>query len=137
MTELPAGLLPFEKTLDGVLGLDVGEMSDERATGTLEIHDHHRQMFGIVHGGVYAAVAEGLASAATYLAVQHDGMIANGMSNASNFLRPVSSGTIHVEARRRHRGRTTWVWDVDFTDDQGRLTATTRVTMAVRPNPRG
>jgi 1,4-dihydroxy-2-naphthoyl-CoA hydrolase len=35
-------------------------------------------------------------------------------------------------ARRRHRGRTTWVWDVDFTDDAGRLCATTRMTIAVR-----
>ena len=34
-----------------------------------------------------------------------------------------------------HRGRTTWVWDVSFTDDEGRLCATSRVTLAVRPAP--
>ena len=36
-------------------------------------------------------------------------------------------------ARPIHRGRTTWVWDVDFTDDEGRLCAVSRVTLAVRP----
>ena len=46
-----------------------------------------------------------------------------GQSNHTSFLRPVTEGTVHAEARRRHRGRTTWVWEVDFTDDQGRLCA--------------
>ena len=42
---------------------------------------------------------------------------------------------MHASAPARHRGRTTWVWDVDFTDDDGRLCATSRVTMAVRQQP--
>ena len=58
-----------------------------------------------------------------------------GQSNHTNFLRPVSEGVVHASAQARHRGRTTWVWDVDFTDDGGRLCATSRVTMAVRPQP--
>jgi uncharacterized protein (TIGR00369 family) len=57
------------------------------------------------------------------------------MSNQTSFLRPITAGTIHAEARCRHRGRTTWVWDVDFTDDEGRLCALSRVTIAVRPIP--
>ena len=44
----------------------------------------------------------------------------------------IEHGTIHAEARRRHRGRTTWVWDVELTDDEGRLAALSRVTIAVR-----
>jgi acyl-coenzyme A thioesterase PaaI-like protein len=44
---------------------------------------------------------------------------------------------VHAEARRRHRGSTTWVWDVDMTDDEGRLCALARVTIAVRPAPTG
>jgi uncharacterized protein (TIGR00369 family) len=50
-------------------------------------------------------------------------------------MRPVSEGTVHAEGRRRHRGRTTWIWDVDFTDAEGRLCASSRVTMAIRPTP--
>jgi 1,4-dihydroxy-2-naphthoyl-CoA hydrolase len=80
-------------------------------------------------------MAETLASAATYRAVMDDGMAAMGQSNFTSFLRPVSEGYVNAEARPRHRGRTSWVWDVDFTDEEGRLCATTRVTMAVRPVP--
>ena len=47
----------------------------------------------------------------------------------------VHGGTIHAEARVRHRGRTTWIWDVDLSDDEGRMCAVSRVTIAVRPVP--
>ena len=94
--------------------------------------DNVRQPYGIVHGGAYATAAESLASAATYMAVRDQGMVAMGQSNHTSFLRPVSEGTVHATGTARHRGRTTWVWEVEFTDDQGRLCALTRVTMAVR-----
>ena len=127
--------VPHERTLDGVLGFEAIESSGELARGRFEVTDGHRQPYGLVHGGVYAALAESLASSATAMAVFDDGMLAQGMSNHTSFLRPVLSGTVTAEARRRHRGRTTWVWEVDFTDGEGRLCAVSRVTMAVRPMP--
>jgi len=38
-----------------------------------------------------------------------------------------------VTARARHRGKTSWVWDAEASDDQGRLCALAKVTVAVRP----
>lgn len=122
-------------TLDGALGFEIIEIGEELASGRFEVTDAVRQPFGIVHGGAYAAMAETLASATTYTAVQADGNIAVGQSNHTSFLRPAAEGTVHAEARRRHRGRTSWVWEVDFTDDEGRLCALSLVTMAVRPAP--
>ena len=122
-------------TLDGALGFELLEAGEERARGRFQVTDAVRQPMGIVHGGAYAAMAETLASATTYMHVHADGNIAVGQSNHTSFLRPVFEGTVHCEARRRHRGRTTWVWEVDFTDDDGRLCALARVTMAVRPAP--
>lgn len=128
---MPAG------TLDAVLGFCVDFADAEAARGHFEVADRVRQPFGIVHGGAYAAMAETLASVATYMQVKDGGEIAVGQSNHTSFLRPVSEGTVHAQARRRHRGRTSWVWEVDFTDDRGRLCALTRVTMAVRLQPSG
>jgi len=62
-----------------------------------------------------------------------DGNSAMGQSNATSFLRPVREGTVRARARRVHAGRTTWVWNVDLTDDDERLCAVSRVTIAVRP----
>jgi len=86
--------------------------------------------------GVYASIAESMASIATALAVAHDGEQAMGLSNNTSFMRPITQGTIHAQATRLHRGRTTWVWDVRFSDDQGRTCALTRMTIAVRPGAR-
>jgi 1,4-dihydroxy-2-naphthoyl-CoA hydrolase len=122
------------ETMDGALGFEITEAGEELARGHFEVTDSVRQPMGIVHGGAYAAMAETLASATTYLHVQPDN-IAVGLSNTTSFMRPVTEGTVHAEGRRRHRGRTTWIWDVDFTDAEGRLCASSRVTMAIRPKP--
>jgi 1,4-dihydroxy-2-naphthoyl-CoA hydrolase len=78
-------------------------------------------------------MAESMATIATYLAVRDDGLTAQRLANQTSFLRPVLGGTVHALGRRRHRGRTTWVWEVDVTDDDGRLCALVRMTIAVRP----
>jgi 1,4-dihydroxy-2-naphthoyl-CoA hydrolase len=129
----PPLLLPLERTLDGVLGFEFVEASAERVRGRVAVEDRVKQPLGLVHGGVYAALAESLCSAATYQAVAGDGMVAVGLSNHTSFLRPVTEGTVHADARRRHGGRTTWVWEVEFTNDEGKLAALSRVTLAVRP----
>ena len=115
--------------------MEIGEFDEERISGSFEVADRVRQPLGIVHGGAYAAFAETLASVGTYFAVQANGEIAVGQNNDTSFLRPVSSGTVHATGTRRHRGRTSWVWDFDFTDDEGRICAISRVTIAVRPAP--
>jgi 1,4-dihydroxy-2-naphthoyl-CoA hydrolase len=116
-------------------GLEVVECSDELVRGRVEVGEELKQPLGLVHGGVHAAIAEGLASLGTNHGVAAEGKVGLGMSNESSFLRPVGGGTIHATARRRHRGRTTWVWDVELADDEGRLCALSRVTVAVRRGP--
>ena len=121
-----------EHALDGALGFELLELGEDRATGRVAVTDRVRQPFGLVHGGAYAALAESLAAMATFRAVAGQGLAALGLSNHTSFLRPVLEGTVHADARRRHRGRTTWLWEVDFSDDEGRLCALSRVTLAVR-----
>ena len=95
------------------------------------------QPAGLVHGGAYAAIAEGLTSLATAQALGGEGKTAQGLSSQTSFLRPILDGTIHATARRRHRGRTTWVWEVDIVDADGRLCALVRMTVAVRERTPG
>jgi uncharacterized protein (TIGR00369 family) len=127
----PSYVIPIEETLDGILGFEVLELAADHATARFEVQNKHRQPFGIVHGGVYAALAEGLCSGATYMQVARDDKIAVGSSNFTSFLRPVSGGVVSARARPLHSGRTTWVWECEFTDDAGKRCAVTRVTLAV------
>jgi 1,4-dihydroxy-2-naphthoyl-CoA hydrolase len=117
---------------DALIGLEVLTLSDEEVSAQVRVRDELRQPAGLVHGGVFASIAESITSMATWNAVKADGRSAQGLSNQTSFLRPILDGTIHAVARRRHRGRTTWVWEVDITDDAGRLCALVRMTVAVR-----
>ena len=131
-TELPYAL---DVGFDRLYGLKITEIGDGLIRGRVPVRNAIKQPAGLVHGGVYAAVAESLATNGTALAVHAAGHTAVGMSNQTSFLRPVTGGAIHAEARARHRGKTTWVWEVELTDDDGRLCVLTRVTVAVRPLP--
>jgi uncharacterized protein (TIGR00369 family) len=116
-----------------VLGFEMTEHGDGFVKGIVPVTDRVKQALGLVHGGVYAALAEGLTSLGTWLAHQQDGMIVSGQQNDTSFLRPITEGTVHADCRARHRGRTTWVWECEFTNDEGKLCALSRVTIAIRP----
>jgi 1,4-dihydroxy-2-naphthoyl-CoA hydrolase len=122
----------FPLGFDRLYGLELLSYDDEEARAQVAVRDELLQPAGLVHGGVFASIAETLASMATWAAVSPEGKTAQGLSNQTSFLRPIVGGTIHAVARRRHRGRTTWVWEVDITDDEGRLCALVRMTVAVR-----
>jgi uncharacterized protein (TIGR00369 family) len=131
---MDARSLPHRPTegFDGLYGLEILEAGPDGARGQVRIDDRHLQPFGLVHGGVYASVAESLASIGTALG-QPEGKFVAGLSNQTSFLRPVfADDTITAVATPRHRGSTTWVWEVDITDGQGRSCALIRVTIAVR-----
>jgi uncharacterized protein (TIGR00369 family) len=120
---------------DRFYGLELIESGSELVRARVAVRDELKQVGGVVHGGVYASIAESLTAYATGTAVEPDGSIAMGMSNNTSFLRPISVGSIHAVARRLHRGRTSWVWDVECSNDAGKPCAITRMTIAVRPQP--
>ena len=116
---------------DALCGLVLDAASEDQLTAHIPVTDDLKQPAGVVHGGVYAAVAETAASVGTLLIVDEQGHAAMGLSNHTSFMRPVTDGTIHAVASVRHRGRATWVWEVELRDDDDRLCALSRVTMAV------
>jgi len=67
---------------------------------------------------------ESAASLGASAAVEDRGQIAVGVTNVTNFLRPMTSGRVSVRARPIQQGRTQQLWNVDITDQDGRLVAT-------------
>ena len=124
-----------EQGFDALYGLELTEIADGRMVARVEVSGELKQNAGLVHGGVFAAIAESIASIGTHLGVASRGLVATGLSNQTSFLRPITSGTIHAVAIAKHRGRTTWVWEVEMTDDADRLCVITRMTIAVRELP--
>ena len=121
-------LAPFDRHV----GLELEECTDRSVRGRVRVIPELTQPLGMVHGGVYASMAEALASLGTNNGVVDSGRVALGMSNHTTFVRPVSGGHVNGHARRRHAGRRTWVWQVDMTDDAGRLCAWSTMIVVVR-----
>jgi 1,4-dihydroxy-2-naphthoyl-CoA hydrolase len=115
------------------IGVEWQVLDPEGARARIKVEDHHLQPFGVVHGGVYAALAEAICSGATYDALREQDVVPLGQNNNTTFLRPIAEGHVNALARARQQGRTTWVWDVEITDDEDRVCALCRMTIAVRP----
>jgi 1,4-dihydroxy-2-naphthoyl-CoA hydrolase len=115
------------------IGVEWINFDPDDARARIAVEPRHLQPNGVVHGGVFASLAESISSAATYRAVRDDGMVAFGQANNTTFIRPITGGHVNASAKARQRGRTIWVWDVELSDDDRRLCALVRVTIALRP----
>jgi 1,4-dihydroxy-2-naphthoyl-CoA hydrolase len=133
MTDDPRGLHPH---FDALVGTEWLDDDPDHARVRLAMRDELRQPIGPLHGGVMSTLVESICSRATALAVMGDGMMAVGQSISVSFIRPVTEGSAEVHARARHRGRTTWVWDAEVLNDDGKLCALAQMTIAVRPQPK-
>jgi len=103
-----------------MLNTQVLSRTDDQIQARVEVTDALKQPLGLLHGGVFAALADQLTTDAATRAI----------SSQTSFLRPITGGHVNATARRRHNGRTTAVWEVDMTDDEGRLCALVRITLA-------
>src|SRR3954447_13314994 len=106
-----------------LVDLQIVSSHENEVRARVPVTDGLKQPLGLVHGGVYAVIADLLTARG-----------GRPISNQTSFLRPVTGGTIHATARRRHAGRTTAVWEVDITDERDRLCALVRMTVA-QPAP--
>jgi uncharacterized protein (TIGR00369 family) len=128
-------LIKGQSSFDTHIGTEWVSLDPDDARARIELRDELRQPYGLMHGGVYSTIVESLCSYATAVAVYEDGNIAMGQSIEVSFMRPVTAGHAEARAVARHRGRSTWVWTVEIVDDDERLCALAKMTMAVRAAP--
>jgi uncharacterized protein (TIGR00369 family) len=97
------------------------------------VRENLKQPLGLMHGGIFCAVAETVASVATVSEVWRDGYVGAGLSNYASFLRPITEGSVDVRAQLSGHDEREWVWGHEFRDERERLCALVEVTIAVRP----
>ena len=96
--------------------------------------DHRtHQPYGLLHGGASVVLAESVGSMAAYLCIDPSKFYCVGLEVNANHLRGVRSGRVTAVAKAVHIGRTTQVWDIRLTNDEGKASCVSRLTMAVVP----
>ncbi len=133
----PTELIDFAAPFDAQLGLVFTELTPDGAKAQLEVLPKLLQPVGIVHGGVYCAMVESMASSAAYvwLAANGGGNVV-GVNNNTDFLRAITEGTVYGVAEPVHRGRRQQLWLVTIRDDKDRLIARGQVRLQnLEPEP--
>ncbi|WP_018461340.1 PaaI family thioesterase [Thermus oshimai] len=120
------------ETLDRTLGVRYLKLEKEEVIAELEVTPRVHQPFGFLHGGATVALAESVASVGGFLNAP-EGHAAFGLEINCNHIRKKQAGTIRAVGRPLHLGRTTQVWEVKVYDEEGRLMAASRCTLAVVP----
>lgn len=113
----------------GGIGMEYVEVTPDRVVITVEVGPHLHQPYGIVHGGVYCAIAEQVASIAGAVWLGGEDKVV-GVNNSTDFLRAVTEGTLTATGTPVHRGRSQQLWRVEITGDDGRMAAVGQVRLA-------
>ncbi|NMZ52635.1 esterase [Pseudomonas lundensis] len=123
----------LKNTICEVLDITFDAFDDNSITASMVVDHRTHQPFGLLHGGASVVLAETLGSMASYMCIDQKQFYCVGLEVNANHLRGVRSGRVSAVARPVHRGRTTHVWDIRLTDDSGKLTCISRLTIAVVP----
>ncbi|MCP2073804.1 UNVERIFIED_ORG: uncharacterized protein (TIGR00369 family) [Pseudomonas lini] len=122
-----------KNTISEVLDIRFESFDDESLTASMVVDHRTHQPFGLLHGGASVVLAETVGSMAAYLCVDASKFYCVGLEINANHLRGVRSGRVTATARMVHLGRTTQVWDIRLTNDEGKVNCVSRLTMAVVP----
>ena len=120
-------------TICDVLDITFDAFDDESITASMVVDHRTHQPFGLLHGGASVVLAETLGSMASFLCVDTTKFYCVGLEVNANHLRAVRSGRVTAVARPVHMGHTTHVWDIRLTDDSGKSSCISRLTIAVVP----
>lgn len=118
-------------TLMEALSIEIIELSQEKVMATMPISDATRQPMGILHGGASVALAETVASLGTYNLIDKDTQDAVGLEINANHIRGKRNGIVTAVGIPLHQGRTTMIWDIKITDEEGKLICVSRCTVAI------
>lgn len=119
------------KTMQAHLGIEITDVGDDWLAGRMPVDARTHQPFGRLHGGASIVLAETLGSLGAAHTVDREQFVAVGLEINGNHVRPVHAGWVTGTARPESRGRTTQIWSIRITDDNGKLVCISRFTAAI------
>lgn len=109
------------------LGIEFSAIGDDWLEAKLTLDHRTCQPFGLLHGGVSAALAETLGSATAFLCCEEHQIPVGTELNISH-LKSIKQGQATGRATPLHLGRHSQVWQVEIRDDAKHLCASARLS---------
>lgn len=113
-------------------GIEIEAAEKGRAVITMPVTPKVHQYIGIMHGGVSLLLAETAASIGAVVSYDLERVAPVGIEINANHLRAVSKGILRVEAKSIYHGRTLSVWQIEITDERGKLICISRCTINLK-----
>jgi len=118
-------------SLSDLLGIKYTDFGEDFLSIQMTVQEKHLQPMGIMHGGTSCVIAETVGSMAANLCVDQNQFTCVGLEININHLRPVKSGTLKATAKPQHIGKKTHVWEIRIENEEEKLIAISRHTVAV------
>lgn len=114
---------------DAAMGFRLVRATVDEVVLEYEVAEHHKQPYGIVHGGLHCAAIESACSIAASLNAisRNQGVV--GVENHTSFVHAVRQGKVRVTATPLSRGRRSQIWEATARDESGRILSTGRVRL--------
>ncbi|WP_017731430.1 hotdog fold thioesterase [Nafulsella turpanensis] len=120
-----------KNTLLEHLGIKFTAIGEDSLTARMPVDSRTHQPFGLLHGGASVALAETLGSVAAHCCIDTEKEFAVGLDINANHLRSVRSGYVVGVSKPIHIGKSTQVWEIRISSEEGVLVCISRITMAI------
>lgn len=124
-----------KNTMAEWLGIDFCEIGSDYLVAKMPVDHRTIQPLGVVNGGAFCALAETVGSMAANLCIDRSKFVALGLDINANHLKSANKTFVYGTTKPFHIGKTTQVWEIKITDEEGKLCCISRLTMAVVPLP--
>jgi len=121
----------LNKNMTKFLDIEYTEIGEDFISGKMPVDEKTQQPMGLLHGGASVVLAESLGSVASNFCVDLEKEYCVGLEINANHVRGVKSGFVYGKATAIHIGRKTHLWDIDITNEEGKLVCKSRLTIAV------
>ena len=115
-------------TLRQTLDIEFVQVDEESLTALMPVNKGVLQPDSVLHGGATAALIETVGSVAVFVFKDTSELMVRGIELSVNHLKSVRSGFVYAKAKAVHLGRTTQLWEVRVSDDQGQLISVGKLT---------
>ena len=122
----------FQKnTITEVLGIEITDFGPDYFCGKMPVDHRTVQPYGLLHGGASAVLAETLGSIAGGMQVNLEKQSVVGVEINCNHLRSARDGWVYGKATPVKIGRKIHVWNIEIKNEDDKLVAVSRLTLAV------
>ncbi len=122
-----------QNTLMETLEIEFTEVGDDFIIARMPVTPRVHQPDGVLHGGASVALAESVGSAGAYFFLNSEEIIIRGIEIAANHVKSVRDGYVYAHASIIHKGRTTQLWQIKITNEEGELVSLVKLTTLTLP----